>query len=66
MKTDGWRSTKLWTALSAMGLIMAGFCLCKDRNAAFWAFVTGQLAAAGVYKVANLAEKLRGSPGEQK
>jgi hypothetical protein len=61
--SDGWKSRKLWTAVLAMGLILTGFVLCKDRNAIFGEYVAGILTAAGLFKAANLVEKLKsGSP----
>jgi hypothetical protein len=57
---DGWKSRKLWTAVFAMSLIVAGFVLCKDRNAVFGDYVAGILTAAGLFKAANLVEKLKG------
>ena len=51
-------------AVLAMGLIVFGFCMCHDRNAVFGEFVAGILTAAGLFKAANLVEKLKGPPAE--
>lgn len=60
MSDDGWKSRKLWAMVAAMALIMGGFWMCKDRNAAFTTFVGGILTSAGLFKAANLVEKLKG------
>lgn len=59
---DGWKSRKLWTMFTAMALITGGFVMCKDRNAAFLTFTSSILTSAGLFKAANLVEKLKGAP----
>jgi hypothetical protein len=59
MKTDGWKSRKLWLSVLAMGLILAGYVLCGHPDSAFGTFCTAILAAKGMHSVANLTEKLK-------
>lgn len=59
MSDDGWGSRKLWAMFTAMALIFAGFWMCKDRNGVFGEYVAGILTAGGLFKAANLIEKIK-------
>lgn len=60
MSDDGWRSRKLWVAVLAEAMIFGGFVLTGHPRDLFATYCTAVLAAAGLFKAANLVEKLGG------
>lgn len=60
--TDGWKSRKLWMTFTAMALIVGGFALCGHPKDLFGEYCAGILAAAGLFKAANVIEGMKKPP----